>query len=629
MKELIPFLIFLLFFNNPGFSRDAEKVALPDTAKFEAFFDGLIGDHLRTKHVAGAVVALVKEGKVIFKKGYGYSNYSKKEKVNPDSTLFRIGSISKTFTWTAIMQLVGQGKLSLDEDINSYLRDFKIPEGFNGPVTLRHLMTHTPGFEDRLMGLFFKDSLSVKPSSEVLTERLPVRVRPAGTEISYSNFGTGIAANIIEEVSGLPFEEYISRNILIPLGMKSTSFRQPLPASLSSLVSKGYSYEGGKYSEKDFEIISLTAAGGASSTASDMAAFMIAHLSNGRYNDTIILDSLSSARIRGLEFRVSPYVSGIGLGMFELINWNGIRTVGHAGDTFWFHSLMAFIPETGTGLFVSFNSQGADYSQVFGSFLDYLYPRTELIQEKTISEEEAEKFTGEFRYNRYPHSDLTKLAAISGTVNIIYGEVGQLVTVSGEESTNWYQLNDSTFIKESGEENLVFWNKVNGKFTRACFGNLAVMPLERVPFSERKGLSVILLTTWLSIFLFTLIYWPVSFFIRRKYILVAGSSKPLTAGVKVLNWSVSLAAVIFVAGFAGSLSDIAAIMQGAPPLMKTVLFLPFLLIVLLPFLVFNAYKASANNKVGISGKVHLWLIIISLLIMLWQLFVWNLLGFKY
>lgn len=629
MKSAITGILLLALLSTNAMAQSRYESRISDSALIESFFDGLIGDHLKSKHIAGAVVAVVHKGKVILKKGYGYSDYNSKLKVNPDSTLFRIGSISKTFVWTAVMQLVSQGKLNLDEDVNNYLKEFKISEGFGGPVTLRHLMTHTPGFEDRLMGLFFRDSLSMKPVQDVLKERLPERVRPAGTEISYSNFGTGIAAHIVEEVSGMTWDDYVTRNILIPLGMQFTSFRQPLPARLSSYVSKGYNYERGSFSEKDFEIISITAAGGASSTASDMARFMITHLSNGRYNDTIILDSLSMTKIRGLEYRVSPYVSGIGLGMFELINWNGIRTVGHAGDTFWFHSLLALIPETGTGFFVSFNSQGADYGQVFGSFLDYLFPRTTVKQEKSISDEEAAKFTGEFRFNRYPHSDLTKIAAITGTVNISYSGEGQLVTETREESIKWFPVNDSTFIKENGEENLVFWNKVNGRYMRACFGNLAVMPLERVPFSERKGHNVILLTIWISTFIFTLIYWPVSFFIRRRYILVSGSSKPLTAGIKTLNWFVSLTALFFVAGFAGSIADIAAIMYGAPPLMKTVLFLPFLLIIMLPVLIFSAYKTSANRKISFSGKVHLGLIIISLLIMLWQLFTWNLLGFRY
>ena len=374
MKTIIFSLILIIISCNKVFPQPNTESWISEPALLESFFDGLINDHLKSKHVAGAVVAVVKDGNIVFKKGYGYSDYENKLPVSPDSSIFRIGSISKTFTWIAVMQLAAQGKLNLDEDVNVYLTDFRIPDAEGGPVTLRNLMTHTPGFEDRLLGIFGRDEKSIRPYGEILNEQLPERVRPSGVEMSYSNHGTGIAAYIVENVSGLKWNDYVEQNIINPLGMDHTTFRQPLPGNLDGMASKGYNYENGSLKEYGFEFIPLAAVGGASSTADDMARYMITHLQHGRYNDISILDSASFSRIHGTEFKASPFVSGIGLGIYELVNWNGIRTIGHGGDTFWFHSLMALIPEKNIGLFVSFNTQTADYSQVFGLFLDHLSP---------------------------------------------------------------------------------------------------------------------------------------------------------------------------------------------------------------------------------------------------------------
>ncbi len=317
MRTIILSLIIIIISCNKVFPQTNPEAGISDPALLESFFDGMMNDHLKSKHIAGAVVAVVKDGNIFLKKGYGYFDYENKRPVSPDSTLFRIGSISKTFTWIAVMQLAAQGKLNLDQDINVYLTDFRIPDVKGGPITLRNLMTHTPGFEDRLLGIFGKDEKSIRPYGEILNEQLPERVRPSGIEMSYSNHGTGIAAYIVEKVSGLNWDEYVDLNILKPLGMDHTTFRQPLPGHLVGMVSKGYNYENGSLKEYGFEFIPLAAVGGASATADNMARYMITHLQLGRYNDISILDSVSFSRIHGIEFKASPFVSGIGLGIIE------------------------------------------------------------------------------------------------------------------------------------------------------------------------------------------------------------------------------------------------------------------------------------------------------------------------
>src|SRR5581483_10763526 len=251
-----------------------------------AFLDGLMPQQLAKDDIAGAVISVVKDGKVIFAKGYGYSDVAKKTPVTPDNTLFRPGSISKLFTWTAVMQLVEQGKLDLDHDVNDYL-DFKIPAKFGKPITLRNIMTHTPGFEETVQELFVRDAKDLTPLGEYLKRHLPTRIYPPGTTPAYSNYATAMAGYIVQRVSGQDYYDYIDENILKPLNMAHSTFRQPLPDPLKAMMSNGYQVA--SQPPKPFEFVEAAPAGSSSVTAMDMTHFMMAHLQNGKYEGAQIL----------------------------------------------------------------------------------------------------------------------------------------------------------------------------------------------------------------------------------------------------------------------------------------------------------------------------------------------------
>src|SRR2546423_13336768 len=209
-------------------------------ADFETFLDALIPSQLRNRNIAGAVVSVVKDGQVLFQKGYGYADVEGKKPVLPDQTLFRPGSISKLFTAIAVMQLVEQGKLDLDRDVNEYI-DFAIPKTYPEPVTLRRLLTHTAGFEEVLKNLFVASQQQMKPLHDYLVAALPARIFPPGKVAAYSNYGLTVAGYIVERVSGEKFESYIDNHILKPLKMQSSTFAQPPPGPLEPQMSQGYS----------------------------------------------------------------------------------------------------------------------------------------------------------------------------------------------------------------------------------------------------------------------------------------------------------------------------------------------------------------------------------------------------
>jgi CubicO group peptidase (beta-lactamase class C family) len=194
---LICLLIIQLFFGSASASPAPFSTALSnssssssgpiDEKELAAFMDGIVSAQIKAYHIPGATVAVVKDGRIFFTSGYGYAD-------------FRVGSVSKLFIWTAVMQLVEQGKLDLDADVNTYLKDLQIPATFERPITLKNLMSHTSGFEDLATGgrLFVQNASDIIPQEEYLKERMPARVRPPEAVTAYSNYGSSLAGYIVE-----------------------------------------------------------------------------------------------------------------------------------------------------------------------------------------------------------------------------------------------------------------------------------------------------------------------------------------------------------------------------------------------------------------------------------------------
>jgi CubicO group peptidase (beta-lactamase class C family) len=315
-----------------------------------SFFDARVPDELKRGQVAGAAVAVVRDGKILFVRGYGLADVARGVPVSGTETLFRIASLSKVFTYTAVMQLVERGKIELDSDIATYL-DFPVPDAFGQAITMRHLMTHTAGFGDTIEGRWIMAG-SPAPLRDYLVRHMPSRVYPPGSTPAYSSYGTALAAHIVERVSGETFDNYIDSNILKRLGMRNTSFEQPLPHHLEDKASKNYMTA--QAPARPFEITRISPSAGASSTAADMAMFMLSHLSTGEHANKL-LGFDARARMHTVSYRHYPSAPGLALGMYEMEE-GSMRVLGHHGDTPLSHSAMYFFADGRTGLFVVQNS---------------------------------------------------------------------------------------------------------------------------------------------------------------------------------------------------------------------------------------------------------------------------------
>jgi CubicO group peptidase (beta-lactamase class C family) len=485
----------------------------------EAFLDGVMPIELKADDIAGAVVAVVKDGQLLFAKGYGYADVAARKPVTEDGTLFRPGSISKLFTWTSVMQQVEAGKLDLDRDVNDYL-DFRIPATYPKPVTLRNLMTHTPGFEESFKNLIL-DTNHIEPLGPYLAAHLPNRVYPPGPVPAYSNYGAALAGYIVQRVSGQPFPEYVDEHIFKPLGMQHSTFVQPLPAGLKPLMSDGYITA--SEPPHPFEVISEAPAGALSTTADDIARFMIAHLQNGQYNGATILRPETAMLMHSAQSGPHPALNKMALGFYES-SLNGHRIIGHGGDTVYFHSQLGLIPDSQVGLYVSYNSAGkgslSGRSVLFENFMDRYFPAAKPEQPALAgARRDAEEVAGFYRSSRRSETTVLSLESAFDQVRVNANADGT-ITVNGlgglgTEYKDMREVAPMVFHSTKDDSRVAFARDAAGQPV-LCL-DFPVFVFQRVPWYKNTYLNMGLFFGSLAVFGLALVFWPLAALLRRHY----------------------------------------------------------------------------------------------------------------
>ncbi|WFM72825.1 serine hydrolase domain-containing protein [Halomonas sp. CKK8] len=384
-----------------------------------AFVDGFVTARMAAHRVAGVTVAVVKDDELLLAKGFGSADLEAGCPVVAERTLFRPGSISKLFTWTAVMQLVEQGRLDLDADIRDILTDFPLATRYPAPITLRQLMAHTPGFEDTAMGHLFEDDPdAVLSLRDYLRRHAPAQVRPPGSWPAYSNYGVALAGLVVAEVSGMSWEAYAERHLLGPLGMRDSTFREPwgpqreqapMAPALRERVSEGYQWVEGAFRPGGFTFVGgIGPAGSLSTTATDMARFMRAHLNEGRLGDVQLLSPNTARKMQRTHYRVAPGQPGMAHGFIES-EIAGYRAIGHGGGTVHFVSDLQLIPELELGVFISTNSNGGQ--ALIRGFVEQLVRRyfpTEAPAAATAPDDPA-RYAGDYLSTRRPYTTVEAL----------------------------------------------------------------------------------------------------------------------------------------------------------------------------------------------------------------------------
>ncbi|WP_375383279.1 serine hydrolase domain-containing protein [uncultured Sphingomonas sp.] len=502
-----------------------------DKADADTWLDGYMPYALRTADIPGAVVTIVKDGRVLTARGFGYADVGKRTPVDPERTMFRPGSVSKLVTWTAVMQLVDQRKLDLDADVNTYL-DFRIPPRDGKPITLRQIMTHTAGFEESGKGVVFFDPKGLQPLGQYLKAALPERIFEPGTTPAYSNYATALAGYIVQRVSGEPFNAYVEQHIFVPLGMTHSSFRQPLPPALRPLMATGYAKPG---QVTPYELVGPAPAGALASSGVDMARFMLAHLGNGQLGGARILSPATAQEMHDsplahVDLRsLIPPLSRMELGFFET-NINGREVIGHLGDLEAFHTSLHLFTREGVGFYVSFNSPGKAAAvqtlrtALFQDFADRYFPNVAgpdgRIDAKT-SAEHARMMSGLWWASRRGQSSWLSLTSLLGQAKIGVGPKGELIVPSvlgaNGRPREWVEVAPFVWRDAFGHDRLAAQVK-DGAVVRWSYDFASPFEVfDRVPFSRSSAWLLPALYASLAVLLLSFFYWPAGYLIRRRY----------------------------------------------------------------------------------------------------------------
>jgi len=460
-----------------------------EKADLEAYLDGVIPLQLERSDLAGAVVMVMRGDDVLLKKGYGYADAKKKTPVDPDATLFRLASISKLFTWVSVMQLVEQGKLDLDTDVNQYL-DFKIEPAFGKPVTLRELMTHTSGFEEQIESVLQREKAKPFALRDYLVRYQPKRIYPPGTVGAYSNYGVGLAGYIVQRTSGEKFEDYVRRHIFDPLGMKHSTFDQPAGKDLYGSVSDGYTATAKP--AVGFEVFNPMPAGGISTTAGDMSRFARALMNGGALDGQRILKPETVQLMWTRQFSASPSMPAMDMGFYE-VQRNGLKFVGHNGDLAAFHSQFEIEPEKKLVYFISYNSAGSDdrgsgtaRPEVFEGLLNRYFPYTPKPNFQKLTDADRQ-VAGTYVQSRREDSTRLKLESLMDQAHASIDKDGELEVDSTKDRRghviHYKPLGGDLWQDKDGQGKLFAVRNSHGRVVRLA-GMFAGAQMVRVPWWE-------------------------------------------------------------------------------------------------------------------------------------------------
>lgn len=598
----------------------------------EAFLDGEMPSQLNREDIAGAVISVVKDGKVIFAKGYGFSDVEKRTPVTADATLFRPGSISKLFTWTSVMQLAEQGKLDLDKDVNEYL-DFKIPPAYGKPITLKNIVTHTAGFEEVGRDLFVADAQHLYPLDRFLKNHVPDRIFPPGVIPAYSNYATALAGYIVQRVSGKPFEQYVQDNIYTPLDMQRTTFVQPLPANLQPMMSTGYK----KGSEKGqtFEFVEAFPAGSVSTTARDMCNFMIAHLQNGQFGDKQILRPETAKLMHSRLFGTDDRMNAMAYGFYEESR-NGKRIIGHGGDTEYFHSDLHLILDENVGFFVSYNSAGKGETSartvLFESFLDRYFPFTPPAVTKVENAvADATEIAGLYKSSRRFESSFLSITTPLGEPKVVASADGT-ITVDPFKGANgqlkkFEEISPFLYREVHGQDRIGFKKDAGGNWQFQL--DYPFFIFQKVGLLESKTFNIVLLAFGLGVVALTILLWPVAAMVRKHY------GKPLSYTPeanrrRLLVRLVCILLLVFYIGWVimvSLLNDLSSINR-LPPWIIILGILGVISAIGMIFVWVNAFRSVREPVRWFWTKLHDIVLAVACLGLIWLAYAWHLMSFN-
>lgn len=474
--RLTLFFLLILMVPHPTFPGEEDccakrKVTLNavDSDELQKFVRSFVPDQMRKEHIPGAVLVFVQNGKVILNEGFGYSSLETNQPVDPGKTIFPIGSISKVFTATALVQLADRKKIDLNADVNAYLKKLKVPEAFDRPVTGAHLLSHTAGFDEIRPGTQAGSPKEILPLHQFLKNRL-VRVHPPGVITSYSTYGITLAGLLVEEISGLSYESYLNRNIWKPLKMNRTHISTP--PHLETAVAIPYEVENDTPQRRTYEWYHTLPASSIRSTGEDMAKFIVAHLECGKFRSHQIVSARAACEMHRTQSTTHPEMPGWTYG-FQEDNTNGLRIVEHGGDIAGFSSLLVLLPDQNAGIFIAHHLEGANLRfDVKQKLLDRYFPDRRPVKVPVPvpdSTEKLKRFAGLYRGNLFCHTCKNPLPVAE--VEVTANDDGTITVWDAQ----WVQTTPLLFVRLDGKRKIGFQEDQSGRILQMSAGSWKVL----------------------------------------------------------------------------------------------------------------------------------------------------------
>jgi CubicO group peptidase (beta-lactamase class C family) len=599
--------------------------------RLEDFFDGFFARETVRWHIPGAAFVLVKDGKVVFSKGYGYADVAKRVPVVADQTVFRVASVSKVFTAAAALQLVERGKLDLRANVNQYLTRFKIDDPYPQPVTLAELLTHSAGLDASVIGIAARSPSRVVPLGTFLARQMPPVMMPPGKIYSYSSFGVTLEGYLVQKISGEPFDAYIQKNILQPLDMRNSGFQ--LTQNLAAHLAAGYEFHRGNYVAQPIDYFNIGPAAGLYSTAADMSHFLIAQMDGGQFGGARILSEKSISEMHARQFTEDSRLAGRTFGFYERFV-NGRRAIGHGGNIRGFASLLMMVPNEHVGFFLVFNRDESRFEEDFiQSFFDRFYPATNNPGPSgslRLSAAELQKFTGDYRSNPYSRRTFEKLITLYWQFRITANPDGSLQFHYPHEfkpSERWSALAPAYFLSNGGQGHAVFELDAAGNVAHLFTDRDSY---EKIPWYGTARFQVALVKALMLVLLSGCVLWPAVWLVRR---VLKRPSRQAAAG----HWARWTAAALGLLNVFFIVEMLHLIMRmddwdfvyGVPVAIKALLWIPIVTTALTALAVWFAVRAWKRRLWCVWGRLHYGLIAAAGLAFVWFFVYWNLLGFRY
>lgn len=630
--------------NQPQQIPQSETVVNPSSGslnnrqEFADFADSFFEQQLSKSKIPGAVISVVKDGEIFFSKGYGYIDLENKIPADADTSLFRVASLSKLITATAAMQLYEQGALDINEDVNKYLTDWQIENPYSEPVTPARMMMHTDGTTQRLIGLGARTKQKMQPLGQYISQYMPSINYTPGKFYSYSNHSIALLGYLVEKISGMPFVEYADKKIFQPLEMSNSTFEQPPVEQLPNNFATGYQIQKGKATPVPYLYLNITPAAALTTTATDMAHFMLAHLQQGNYKGSQILQPETAEMMHQTHYQIHPLLPGTSYGFRERIV-NNIRVIGHLGSLRGYSSILNIIPEENIGIFIATNS----FSNLQGEFIDRFFDRYFPQQSSTNiakfprSPQELEKYAGTYRDMEYPRSTIAKITGIAKEIVVTTQPEGNLLVKtppflfrSNVKNVELTPTKEPGLFYRSGDDAYVFFVEDEAGITHVSNPLYPkIGTYERVSWYETIKFHLGLLA-FCAIFFITAIIAG----IIRPVIALLRSQKirsPKLTWVRTMAGLIGLLNFVFLIGLPLYLWRWGAwkLVYGVPPIATGFFTLPVLTSILTLILLIMMLIIWGKNYWSTGGKIHYTLISLASIIFIPLLLYWNLYGWQF